>query len=155
MSDREELIKELRSRAVGRVKRGNTSLAETLNKAADYIEAAERDVVQLNQELAAAQSTIAEAVRQTRRGNVATPPWVIEALAQPLAYALASAKAEAWEECSREWVARQVVAEAVISQAARCVREEYPRAEALSVLGNPLPPRPVNPYRTTTEGEKR
>lgn len=51
--DIQALIEELRSRAEGRIKRGNTSLAETLNRAADALSAlssyAETEVTTMEQ----------------------------------------------------------------------------------------------------------
>lgn len=55
----------------------------------------------LRGQLAAAQAVIAEALKQTRRGNLMTPPWVIEALCQSPADALPAAKAAAWDEGAR------------------------------------------------------
>ena len=60
----------------------------------------------------------------------------------------------AWDECSIAWANRQVVAETIISRAAECVREAYPRDQVAAVLSNTLPQRPVNPYRAEQIGEE-
>ena len=60
----------------------------------------------------------------------------------------------AWDECSSAWANRQIVAEAIISRAAECVREAYPRDQVATVLSNTLPQRPVNPYRAEQIGEE-
>ena len=60
----------------------------------------------------------------------------------------------AWDECSSAWANRQIVAEAIISRAAECVREAYLRDQVAAVLSNTLPERPVNPYRAEQIGEE-
>ena len=60
----------------------------------------------------------------------------------------------AWSECSIAWANRQIVAEAIISRAAECVREAYLRDQVAAVLSNTLPERPVNPYRAEQIGEE-
>ena len=88
------------------------SLSDVMNAAADALEASEQRANAAEREmharelhhfeseelLAAAQATIAEALRQTRRGNIATPPWVIEALNQSPTDALEAVKHRVWRE---------------------------------------------------------
>lgn len=72
-----------------------------LSSGGSHIVASGIDLEVAEQNLAAAQAVIAEALRQTRRGNLMTPPWVIEALSQSPADALQAAKAVAWDEGAR------------------------------------------------------
>ena len=67
---------------------------------------------------------------------------------------VARAAERAWDECSIAWANRQIVAEAIISRAAECVREAYLRDQVAAVLSNTLPQRPVNPYRAEQIGEE-
>jgi len=122
----------------------NASLSDVMNAAADALEsseqranAAEREMharelhhFEAEELLAAAQATIAEAVCQTRRGNIATPPWVVEALTQSTTDALEAVKATAWRRGTLDLHAT--------------VSEYMPETKP-----------PVNPYSTASiEGEK-
>jgi hypothetical protein len=110
-------------------------VGETLAKMGCAGLRAERDA--LTEQVAALQAVIADALHQTKRGNIATPPHVIAALTQSPVDALEAVKEKAWDEGY---------------EAGSGDEAHYARGLSTDPGASDHPHE--NPYHTKTEGEK-
>lgn len=85
---------------------------------------------------------------KTREQALAVYEARIRATGTKAAFAFVGGFARGWDARDDEVQAlraRLATAEAIITGARHCVREEYAREEVMSVLNNPLPPLPKPP----------